>query len=483
MRSDALFFLGSTSFVTGTIAGGIGIPPIGALLVYAGIIPFLLIGKVRTRIVLIVGCFFVLGAVYCAVDDFKYHVGLETAEYTTVLEGVVVNEPRRSIDTQTATVRSVGNDTEVVTLFVRTELYPKLRYGDVVLISGEVIPPPADSYARYMRKEHVHGTMFYPEIEVVGNEGNYFLETLYGFRNAMKERLALLFSQQHAAFLSGILLGEKDEFSPEFLDKLSVSGTMHLMALSGLNMTIIVFVALGIFTVVFRGRKRPIFIATFSLVALFVIMTAFQVSAVRAALMAFLVGLASVTNRIYKPHVAIACAALVISLWNPQAPLFDLGFQLSFLATIAIIYLAPVLKLLPPLKSEGILGWRDALGITLAAQLGVVPLTIANFENFSFTSLLANIAILAVIPLLTVSGFIVAFLAFLFMPLASLLAKPMVFLIDYVIAIVELFSIAYLPFNPHLGIAAALLYYACILYVCFRWYPKAQLLPYGNKTP
>lgn len=474
MRPDTVFFLAGGGFVLGAMLGGAGVPPLMAFLGFAFALPFLFAWKIRATILFAIGILFLAGNVYYALDDYKYQRALRAAESVTSFEGIVIDEPRRSLEAQTATVKgSLGNVS--IRLFVRTELYPELRYGDTVLVTGEVVPPPADSYARYMANAHVHGTMFYPEVEVTGHKGNFLFKALYGFRNAMKERLALLFSQQHAAFLSGILLGEKDEFSPEFLDKLSVSGTMHLMALSGLNMTIIVFAALGIFTVVFRGRTRPIFIATFSLVALFVTMTAFQVSAVRAALMAFLVGLAKVTNRLYKPHIAIVFAAFLISVWNPKAPLFDLGFQLSFLATIAIIYLAPVLKRIPFFQKDGVLGWRDALAITLAAQIGVAPLTITQFENFSLTALLANIAILAVIPFLTVSGFIVAFTTFVFMPLASLLAKPMMFLIDYVIAVVEIFSVAYVPFNPHVGIIAALLYYACMLYLCFRWYPRTHV--------
>lgn len=480
MRPDSVFFLGSVGFISGTILGGIGMSPIGALLVYLSIGLFLFIWKVRPTVILLTGVLFLLGNFHYTFDDFKYHAGLEVAEQITSFEGSIIDEPRRSIETQTATVHTLEEGVPM-RIFVRTELHPELHYGDTVLLSGDIVPPPADSYAHYMARAHVHGTMFYPEIEITGYDGNSFVRTLYDFRNAMKERLALLFSQQHTAFLSGILLGEKDEFPPEFLEKLSTSGTMHLMALSGLNMTIIIFAALGMFTVIFRGRKRPIFIATFSLVALFVTMTAFQVSAVRAALMAFLVGIASLTNRVYMPHTAIAFAALLITLWNPKAPVFDLGFQLSFLATIAIIYLAPIFKLLPFFRHEGLLAWRDALGITLAAQLGVAPITIMSFENFSFTSLAANIGILAVIPLLTVLGFIVAFLAFVFMSLASFFAQPMIFLMDYVIAVVEVFSIAYVPFNPHIGIVAALFYYACMLYVCLRWYPRAQLYVHGNK--
>ena len=204
-------------------------------------------------------------------------------------------------------------------------------------------------------------------------------------------------------------------------------------------------------------------------------MTGFQVSAVRAALMAFLVGFADMTHRLYSPHNAIAFAALVITVWNPKAPVFDLGFQLSFLATLAIIYLTPVIKRLPFLQADGVLGWRDVLAITLAAQLGVAPLTIINFGNFSFTALLANIGILAVIPLLTVAGFLVAITYMVFPPLALLLSKPIAFLIEYVITVVETFAVIYVPFNPSIGLTVAALYYAVLIWLCVRYSPALNV--------
>ena len=476
-RPDNLFFFAACGFVSGTVLGGLGASPVVALCILALAVVVGFLSKVSPGILLIVGVAFLIGNTYYAIDDYTYQRAQQGIEKATHFEGIVIDEPRRSLTAQTAKVELVSADVQRASggrIYVRTDLYPELSYGDVVRVSGTIVSPLRDSYGDYMAKEHIHGTAFYPEIEVIGNRGSPLFAALFSVRQSLKEHISRLFSQPHAAFLSGILIGDKDEFSPEFLQKLSISGTMHLVALSGLNMTIIVFIALGIFSVVFLGRKRPQFIATFLTVALFVAMTGFQVSAIRAALMAFLAGLAGVTHRLYSPHNAIAFAALVITLWNPQAPVFDLGFQLSFLATLAIIYFAPVIQLLPHLRTSGVLGWRDALAITAAAQLGVAPLTITAFGNFSFTALAANIGILAVIPLLTVMGFLSALFSMIFPPLAHLISVPIAFLIDYVIAVVETFSVVYVPFNPHIGVATAALYYGVVIWLCWRFSPTLR---------
>ncbi|MDO8518014.1 MAG: ComEC/Rec2 family competence protein [bacterium] len=477
VRPDTLLFFAACSFVAGAILGGLGAPPMVAILAVAPLVCVALFFGVRPVILATVAVLLLVGNIYYALDDYEYQRAQHAVAGVTHFEGVVVDEPRRSLTAQTAKVEITNVDVAGAQggrVYIRTDLFPELSYGDGVRVSGAVVPPPRDSYGNYMAKEHIHGTLFYPKVEVEGNKGNPLFGALLGLRQSLKDHISRLFSQQHTAFLAGVLLGDKDEFSPEFLQKLSVSGTMHLMALSGSNMVIIIFIALGIFSVVFWGRKRPQFIATFTTVALFVAMTGFQVSAIRAALMAFIVGFASVTHRIYNPHNAIALAAFIITIWNPKAPMFDLGFQLSFLATLAIIYLAPALKLLPFLRADGALGWRDALVITAAAELGVAPITIINFGNFSFTALLANIGILAVIPLLTVMGFLAAFCSMLFPPLASLISIPIAFLIDYVVFIVETFAVVQVPFNPEIGVVAAAVYYCVVIWVCWRWSPALQ---------
>lgn len=477
VRPDILLFFAACSFVAGAILGGLGAPPVVATLALVPLVCVGLFYRVRPILLITVAMLLLAGNTYYALDDYAYQKAQRAVESVTHFEGVVVDEPRRSLTAQTAKVAIESADIAGASegrVYIRTDLFPELLYGDVVRVSGIVVPPPRDSYGNYMAKEHLHGTLFYPKVKVVDNKGSSLFAALFSVRQSLKDHISRLFVQQHTAFLSGILLGDKDEFSPEFLQKLSVSGTMHLMALSGSNMVIIIFIALGIFSVVFWGRKRPQFIATFGAVALFVAMTGFQVSAIRAALMAFIVGFANVTHRIYNPHNAIALAAFVITIWNPKAPVFDLGFQLSFLATLAIIYVAPALKRIPFLRADGVLGWRDALAITAAAQLGVAPITIINFGNFSFTALLANIGILAVIPLLTVMGFLVAFLSMLAPPLAFLISQPIALLVEYVVFIVETFAVVQMPFNPEIGTVAVAVYYCVVIWICWRWSPALQ---------
>ena len=458
------FFFSASGFIAGAIAGGLGLPPFGALIALILAVLAMLFFKTRSVIILAISILFILGNVYYTIDDYRYHAARDALASATSFEGTVIYDPRQGVDNQTAKVRIA---TPAATIFLRLDPYPEISYGDIVRIAGDIVPPPSDSYGDFMAKEHVHGTAFYPEIEIVGNNANPFFEALFGIRHYIKNTVSRLFTEREAAFLSGVLLGDRDLFTPDFLNKLSISGTMHLTALSGLHMSILVFLALAVSSAIFWRRRRLKFIVAFATVALFVAMTGFKVSAVRASLMAFLVGLAGESGRIYSPRNAILFSALVITVWNPKSPVFDLGFQLSFAAVLSIIYFAPILKLIPFFRTSGFLAWRDVLVITMAAQIGVLPITIAHFANFSLTALPANVAILVVMPPMMALGLLTVAVSVVSMPLASLLSIPTAFLADYAIQIVETFSSVRIMFNPELGITGTILYYAVLVWICW----------------
>lgn len=476
MRLNDVFFVSGTGVVFGTILGGLGFSLLFILGACALLILlfFWLFGKDNREIFCAKGvvlfCIVVFaGGLYYSIDDYSYRSVRDNIEFSGEFSGRVTDVPRIKGDRRTLEVEldSIHANAKVL---VYTYSPIRFSYGDEILINGEINLPPRDSYGKYLAKEGVHGVVFYPrEIEVAGSAARPFFEALYGFREQIKNKIFNLFTQKRAAFLSGVLLGDRDEFSEDFLEKLSSSGTMHLTALSGLHMTIIIFIAFSIFSVLFLGKRRPVFIATFVLVFLFVAMTGFKISALRASIMAFIVALARQSDRMYNPRNAIIFAALFITLLNPKAPVFDLAFQLSFAATCSIIYFAPVIRRLSFFKEESFLNWRDILSITIAAQLGVAPITIVHFENLSLSALPANIAILVVIPLLMTLGFAAVFISFISNNLALLVSKPVSFFLDYAVAVVELFYKFRIPFNPDFNISAVVLYYCCLAYLPWRY--------------
>lgn len=260
---------------------------------------------------------------------------------------------------------------------------------------------------------------------------------LQNFKSRVESNIEKVLDQQKAAFLNGLILGDRQKFSKEFRDDLNKSGTTHLVALSGYNIAIIILSLNGFLGVFFS--RRLLFIPIVIVITAFVVMTGAAASVVRAAIMAGLILLAERTDRLYNTRNAIVAAALLMTLANPGVISFDWGFQLSFAAVLGLIYFRPwLIKIFG--KESGFLAWKENLLTTTSAQIAVLPLLILHFGYFSPFSLLANILILEAVPLTMFMGFLIGALGF-FSYFLSLIAGWFVsVLLGYEIFIIKFFA-------------------------------------------
>ncbi len=247
---------------------------------------------------------------------------------------------------------------------------------------------------------------------------------------------------------------------------MSLSGTTHLVALSGYNITIIAWAAMGIFGALFR--RRAAFFLTILFIIGFVLMAGAESSVVRAAIMGILALLAKEIGRIFDFRNAIIFAALIMVLFNPKVLVYDVGFQLSFLALLGIVYLRPVIQKISKMKDEpGFLSWRDNLLTTASAQFAVAPLLIINFGVFSPTSLLANIIILETVPVAMALGFFVAAASFLSYYFSLVLSWLAFVLLRFEILVIQFFAKFSIPLSPNLSWGLAALYYVLLIILMF----------------
>ena len=323
---------------------------------------------------------------------------------------------------------------------ITTGRYPEFEYGDEVKVAG-TIQPPAEEFAAYYRKEGIRGIMSFPEIEVVGRgQGSPVKAALLSIKDFFKESFKKSLPFDRAAFMSGLTLGDTSEFSDEFREKLQLTGTNHLVALSGYNISVIVR-SLGFILAGWWLTKRLKFPLTVLFILAFVVMTGAEASVVRAAIMGSLVLLADQARRPYYLRNAVAAAALAMALFNPNILAFDVGFQLSFAALMGIVYLRPrVQKWLRMGDKPGILNWREHFLSTTSAQLAVLPVIIWHFGYFSPIGILSNVLILEFIPITTVLGFFLGFAAAIWQPLAWLVSLPAQAFLLYELTIIDLAS-------------------------------------------
>lgn len=240
-------------------------------------------------------------------------------------------------------------------------------------------------------------------------------------------------------------------------------GLIHIVVLSGYNVAIIL---IALQFLLRRFSRRLQFGVGVVSVVLFVLLVGAGATVVRAGIMASIALLGFVTYRTHSAWRALLVAGFCMLVINPYLLLYDLSFQLSFLATLGIIRFSKTWERWLSFLPEK-LGVRDVAVATLSTQTAVLPLLLFSIGSISLISPLVNILTLAVIPWAMLLVFLMAVSAMVSAPIATLLSFPAFFLLDYVLLMTEFF--ADVPFAqielPLVGAEALLLLYICICVV------------------
>lgn len=394
----------------------------------------------------------------------------------TTIQGHVI-AVRRTENGQQVIVRLDAPNDGRIALTARP--HPALRYGDVIMAKG-AIKRPDEKSRMYLLKDALFAAMQFPEVKrIKQHDGNPVLMRLLDVRQRAVATYKSILPTEEAALLAGVTLGERAEFDKEFREQMANSGTTHLVALSGYNISVVADILLMLCAAVMQ--RTAAFYMTLGAIVAFVLMAGAEASVVRAAIMGSIILLARHIGRAHSMRNAIAISACAMVLWNPNVLRYDLGFQLSFMALIGIVYLKPHLDWYIKRKKSGILDWRENLSGTLSAQVAVFPLLMHTIGSFSFISLLSNVLILVFIPVTMFLGFIVAGLGLIARPLALMPAWIASILLQYEIGIIKLFG-------EHAGFAMSMnavwvaVYYVLVGGLLMHMHKKRTDLLYDKKS-
>ncbi len=407
--------------------------------------------------------FIIIGAFYYVWDDSRAGNINVVFDRKINFEGIVVKNPERGNQQKlTIELRSPYSGG----VLVKLKNYPSFNYGDLIKFEGTVQKPEDGSYANYLAKERIFGIVNYPKTEIISSgHGSKIKSSLFFLKEKTIDVFQRVLPSENAAFLAGITLGERAEFSKEFKEAMSKSGTTHLVALSGYNITILVLAVAYVLS--FFASRRLAFWLTLLIITGFVVMTGAEASVVRAAIMGGIALLAKRANRLYSFRNAIVIAAFLMILDNPMVLSFDAGFQLSFMALLGIVYLQPAIQKFLKIKEgddwSGFLAWKENLLTTLSAQLAVLPLLVLYFGNFSIVSLLSNVLILSVVPLTMALGFILGFLGFISHHLSLIFGWFINLLLFYETFIIKFFGGLNIFQISSLNIPLAVAYYFTLI--------------------
>lgn len=296
---------------------------------------------------------------------------------------------------------------------------PRNFLGKRLLFYTRLLPiePPKNpfefDYQQYMKRRNVFWQGNALEFQLVG-EGGFSLEIVaQKFRSRLISALAKYhFSEQSRAVMGALLLGYRDEIQPDIYQNYADAGAIHLLAISGLHIGILVGGWMLLLNIFFpRNRYKWIKITLIlSFLWCYALLTGLSPSVVRATTMFSFLSITQGQRLRKGRYDALVLSAFVLLIFNPNW-LFEVGFQLSYAAVFSIVTFFPVFQPFAP-KNKVLKIPYDIFCVSLAAQLGVMPLSLYYFHQFPGLFFVTNLQILPFLGVILGAGIFILILAY-----------------------------------------------------------------------
>jgi competence protein ComEC len=378
--------------------------------------------------------------------------------------GMVMEEPERKDSGQVLVVGadsifaadSLGeriecrNDQNLM-IRLKTRLYPQRIFGDRVEFSGnlsQLFNFKSDGgrtfdYRGYLAKDNIYYEIKSADVRSSTRSSKFSVisSLLFGLRRNFEAALDRNLGEPQSALAKGLVVGEKAALGNDLLDDFRTVGLIHIVVLSGFNITIVAVAMRRLLS--FLPRVWGIATAAAG-IALFGILVGGGATVVRSCIMAGITLSADLIRRDYSVHRALALAALVMLIQNPLILTRDPSFQLSFLATLGLILLSgPIESRLTRIPEK--FGLRAIVAATFATQIFVSPYILYMLGQLSLVGVFANILVLPLIPVTMLAVFLCGVAGMIYLPLvADIIGGISHILLSYELMIVE--SFARLPF-------------------------------------
>lgn len=345
----------------------------------------------------------------------------------------VVRKPEEKDLFRTAVVRFSSCETPLCPtdlVSVRLPLPYRVSYGDTVRLSCAVAVPE-EKWRMYNAKEGIGFACRSGSWEKIsGNDS--VAARLVALADRFERAIERALPEPESSLASGLLLGGEGRLPAAVKDDFRAAGLAHIVAVSGYNISVIAgyFLLLGI--AAFLPRQKAVLVALLGTIA-FVFVSGAPPSAIRAVGMAGALMLSWWLGRRYLSVWAVLFAASFMLLWNPLLLRHDLGFMLSFLATLGIVFLSPVFgRMIAPMRYGKF--FIEALLLTIAAELFILPVIFMNFGEFSLATFPANAILLPLVPLAMLLSFLAGVFGMMVPALGAVAAFPAYAVLHLIIA-------------------------------------------------
>ncbi len=410
--------------------------------------------------------FAVLSVIFCVIGivrytsvDSSYRKNLPNG----IRRGTIVTNPATTSYGQSFLFKTTQHEK----VLIRYSGSDSVEYGNILTVNLKCMRPKnfetdlgsTFDYARYLKKDHVY-SICTTSASIYNGSQYPFQQYMYRFAHVLGRQIDILFSPPHSDFIGGILVGDKNSLRNDIRNDFIKTGTIHILALSGYNIAIVALFFQRFFAF-FLHKRGALFFAGIS-VLLFVAMTGFSASAIRAGIMAVVVIISQWSYQKYNPLRALLFASLVMILYDPFYLVYDTSFHLSFLATFGIIMYTPVFEQI--FKKITSIPLRTAITTTVSAYIVTFPYLLFFFKGISTIGIFVNIIVVPVIPLLMLTSSGALLMSTVSVSFASLAAHLSEFTSGVILKIVAIFAnIPYGYINASISVWVCFVLYATIV--------------------
>ena len=402
---------------------------------------------------------------------------------------LVINEKLKNTQKNTryiSTIRSVDKQQsfgKIILNIKKPNQIDSIKIGAELNVIGMLYKnkgsfnPNQFDYGKYLENQEIYAQVYANEsqVKVIGKQKTIWSQ-FSNFRTKIIENLALSnFKKEELNILIALLLGQQQDISPEILKDYQYAGAVHILSVSGLHVGFILMFITFLLKPMSNSKRNAILKLAVILISLWTygILAGLSASVVRSVTMFSFVAIGIHLKRTVNIFHTLLVSMLLILLWKPSF-LFDVGFQLSYLALFFILWLQPLLSNIWQPKNRIIQYIWDIVTVSTAAQIGAMPLSIYYFHQFPGLFFITNIIVLPLLGVIMIIGLIAIIIA-CFGIVPFVIAKPLEFLIEFLNSIIhwvatfEDFIIKNISFNKEMLVASYLVIIFSVI-----WFKKKE---------
>jgi competence protein ComEC len=334
-------------------------------------------------------------------------------------------------------------------VLVTSDLYPEFNYGETLSLTCKLKTPEAfDSFAydKYLARYNIYSICFYPkDIKKIKSQLNFFDKVyakIFAFKNILRTKINQGMIEPESGLGRAMILGDMGATDKDLNDIFARTGLSHIVSISGSHIAVLVVILVYFFLAIGFWRQHLLFLVSVFLF-FYIIMIGAPAAAVRSLIMGVMILWGIHLGRIGNLQTALLFAAFAMLLFNPLLLRYDIGFQLSFLAVFAIVFLHPYFirfykKITVKyvfLNNKIIQFFLEIISLSLLIQIITLPILYFNFKQFSLIAPVANLLVLWTLPFLLPFLLLALFLSFLFPEFIFVVFLPAKIILSYMIFI------------------------------------------------